>query len=563
MGDQKNITRRNLLVGGAAVGAAATCITPFERLLDVLTKGFIKQAQAEDVGQLGARNYINFIMIGAPMRYTFDSWMRTHPSDPQLEFNPMVTNKFVNSSGRVVGVENATFNYNGVLVPHMFSHSVFKGDGGTRPLTDLLNHMLVIRGYGTGFDGHPFNAAIQQRPIGGVSSVLGLAADYSRKTFEAVEWPARGAFGSFTSMNSKALNSLNGNPLTSLLEGFSPPVADRSKGRSLKERNMAAYDLAQARMKAYAASEFSGAAILRKNLSNATLLMKKGTGNIDSYWDPAVKRYRKVIEDSMRQSGLLGISDFPLFSDGGNMWGVHVAAGNTRLVVSSDFDLRDSIKEVTAPDSLSEGLALAEYVIKEGLVTSLNLQVGDITNLILKNAVDGSTSSHLPIKDMHLTGAFPGVLITTAYYRAFAAGLLELIDQLKSAKVNGVDLWSETVVQLISDFNRSARSDGLGSDHGFDQMVTSVFSGAIQRGPFVVGNIQKQGHNIDYSGTQGIGAPIDDYNQKGRPTPVMAASTVAELLRVPKNPYENIAAPLVHLQGDQLRVLKTAKIVGG
>ncbi|MEK2646012.1 twin-arginine translocation signal domain-containing protein [Bdellovibrio sp. BCCA] len=562
MGDGNKLSRRGFIAGGAVAGAAALVPTPLERLLNVLSSGFIQQAQAEASGNAGARNYINILMAGGPMRYAFDAWMRTNVNDTMLDFNPMVATKFVNSGGRVVGVENATFNYNGVLVPHMFSHSVFNSAGAQRPLTDLLNHMLVIRGFGTGFDGHPFNATAQQAPVGGVSSVLGLAADYSSKTFEAVEWPERGDFGTYTSSKGKALNKVTGNPLYSLLEGFGGPQGGRVKGRSLKDRNRDAYDLAQARLRAYAQSDFNGSTVLAKNLSNASELMKKGTGNLDGYWNPAVARYRAVIENSMRQSGLMGISDVPMISDGGAYWGVHVADGNRRLLVSSDFDLRESVKSMTAPGSLAEGLALAEYVLKENLVTSLNLQMGDPANVILKDAANGAQAVHTAIKDMHETGAIPGLLITTAYYRALAAGLLELIDQLKKVQTNGTNLWSETVVQVISEFNRSARANGTGSDHGFNQMVTSVFSGAIQKGPFVVGNIQKAGHGGGYTGTQGIGAAIDDYNQKGRPTPTMAASTVAALLRVPKNPYENLAAPLVELNNGQLRVLKTAKIVG-
>ncbi|UOF01607.1 hypothetical protein [Bdellovibrio reynosensis] len=558
MGDGNNFTRRGFIATGAIAGAAALVPTPIERLLNVLSSGFISEAQAEASGNVGARNYINILMAGGPMRYTFDHWMRTNSSDPTLDFNPMITNKFVSSGGRVIGVENATFNYNGVLVPHMFSHSVFHRNGGQRPLRDLLNNMLVIRGYGSGFDGHPFNATIQQAPVGGVSSVAGLAADYSTKTFEAVEFPDRGAFGNYSSTKGKALNKVSGPH--ALLEGFGGPQGGRVKGRSLADRNREAFDLAQARLRAYAQSDFAGNVIVGKNLSNAVELMKKGSGNLDSFWGPAVARYKSIIENSMRQQGLVGINDVPLISDQGNLWRVHVTDGNRGLTVSSDFDMRDATKSMTCPGALSEGLAMAEYVLKEGLVTSLNLQVGDLDNITLKE-VGGGVRMFNAVKDMHETGAIPGVLLCTAYYRAIAAGLLELIDQLKATQRNGSDLWSETVVQIISEFDRSGRSNGTGSDHGFNQMVTSVYSGAITNGPFVVGNIQRGGHGGGYTGTQGIGAPIDGYNQKGMPSPTMAASTVAAVLRVPHNPYENLAAPLVQLNGG-LKVLKTAKIVG-
>ncbi|MGZ3770623.1 MAG: twin-arginine translocation signal domain-containing protein [Bdellovibrio sp.] len=562
MGNGNQFTRRGFIAGGAIAGATALVPTPFERFLDALTKGIISNAHAEATGNAGGRNLVNIISAGGPLRYSFDHWMRVNSNDPTLVFNPMVATKFVSSSGRVTGVQYSTFDYHGVQVPHMFSHSVYNSSGSQRPLTDLLNNMLVIRGYGSGFDGHAFNASIQQAPVGGVSSLAGLAADYSRKTFEAVEWPNRGSFGNYFSVKGKALNKLPGStPLNSLLEGFGNPQSGRVLGRNLKERNRDAYDLAQARLVAYAQSDFAGATIVGKNLSNATKLMKKGIGNINDYWKEAVGRYRSVMENSLRQTNLAGISDSSLISDESKLWSVHVTDGNRGLIVSKDTDLRSSITTMDAPGSLSEGLALAEYVLKEGLVTSLNLQASDIQNLSL-TGVGSSSAKYTAIHDMHETGAIASLFLTTTYYRALAAGILELADQLKKTQVNGTDLWSETVVQYISEFDRVARSNGSGSDHGYNQMVTSVYSGAIKNGPFVVGNISKNGVNSTYDGTQGIAAAIDGYNQKSAPTPAMAASTVAALLRVEKNPYQNIAAPLVELSGDTLKVAHTAKIVG-
>ena len=564
MGENK-FSRRDILTGGAIIGGTAlgSMLTqsPVEKILEALSLSIIRKAEAESTGVDGVRNYINIIMAGAPSRYAFDHWLRTNNSDPGLQYNPMVSTKFVNSGGRAAGVINEYFNYRGLLVPHMFSHNVYNSAGAQRPLTDLLNHMLVIRGYGTGFDGHPFNATAQQAPVGGVASVGGMAADESKKTFEAVQWPDRGDFGSFASLNGKALNKLSGSPLTNLMEGFGGPQGGRVAARSLKERNIAAYELAQARLNAYAKSDAAGASIVAKNLGNAAALMKKGIADVDGFWAPAVARYKSVIEASLRQSGLPGISDLALISTQDVTWKLHVGAGNFGLVLSADYDLRSCLPTIQAPYALAEGLALAEYTLKKGLVTSLDLQAGEMTGVVLKQAGTGVVGSYNVIHDMHESGAAAGMFYATTYYRGLSAGLLELIDQLKATTINGKSVWSETVVQLISDFGRSARSDGSGSDHGFNQMVTSVFSGAFANGPFVVGNITQAGHGGNYSGTQGIGAPISGYNQSGRPTPVAATSTVAALLRLPKNHYENLAAPLVRLNGDQLVAVYPGKIV--
>jgi|GEM_PF-1257538 Protein of unknown function (DUF1501). len=563
MSKKTNQSRRDFLSNASLMGASAMVPAPFERLLDLMTRGFISKAQADAAGATTSRNYIGILMAGAPSRYVFDHWMRTNASDPQMQFNPMVATKYINSGGVAGGLEYSTFNYKNVLVPHMFSHSVFKGDGSKRPLTDYLNNMLVIRGFASGLDGHQFNANLQQSPVGGTSSLTGLAADYSQKTFEAIQWPDRGSYRSYTSSKSKALNIVSGGqPIHNLLAGFGNPSPGLEAARNLKNRQRAAFDLAQDRLKTYIKSDSLGASNLGLNLSNASTLMKKGVGSLDSYWGPAFARYKYVIEASMRESGLAGISDMALISAQNAQWNVHVASGNRGLTLSSGADLRTSIASMVAADFLAEGLALAEYVLKENLVSSIDLMAGNFNNLALLEAGTGALAIHTMITDMHETGCFPSVILNTAYYRGLTAGLLELADQLKKTTVNGTDVWSNTVVQVLSDFGRSARSAGSGSDHGFNQLVTSVFSGAVQNGPFVVGNIRVSGNDpAVYAGTQGVAQAIDGYNQSGQPTPVMAASTVAELLNVTKNPYENLAAPLVDLNGSTLTVKHAAKLV--
>jgi len=226
-------------------------------------------------------------------------------------------------------------------------------------------------------------------------------------------------------------------------------------------------------------------------------------------------------------------------------------------IASKDFDFRNSITTLNPITNLAEAFALTEYILKEGLGTSIEVASTDMQGLTMMAAGTSNQQSIAAISDMHETGAMASLLICTAYFRGLSAAILELSRQLGESK------WSETVLQVMSDFGRIARTNASGADHGYNQMVTSVFSGAIQQGPFVVGNVLRQGANGDYAGSQGLAASIDGYNQKGAPTPVMAASTVAALLNLHKNPYENVAAPLVQLQNGQLKVLYPAKMKDG
>ena len=145
------------------------------------------------------------------------------------------------------------------------------------------------------------------------------------------------------------------------------------------------------------------------------------------------------------------------------------------------------------------------------------------------------------------------------YYRGITAGVLELIEQLKKTKIANKDIWSNTVIQFTSEFGRSARNNGSGSDHGFNQMISSVLSGEVLNGPHVVGNVLTS----PTLGTQGIGAPIENYNQKGLPNPVMMASTLAAVLKISPNPFANVAAPLCEFENGVLKVKYPGKLIVG
>lgn len=68
----------------------------------------------------------------------------------------------------------------------------------------------------------------------------------------------------------------------------------------------------------------------------------------------------------------------------------------------------------------------------------------------------------------------------------------------------------------------------------------------------MVGNVYQNGAPSQYSGSQGIAAPINGYNQTGAPDPKMMASTVSQLLNVPSNPWINLAQPVAKLSGSKL-----------
>jgi hypothetical protein len=539
-------------------------VAPIEQFLSLMTRDMIRTAVAEGSGLTQARNYLNIYMPGGPNRYVFDQWLRTSSSDPSLHFNPMTATAF--KAGQGTEGEYRTFLYKGHQVPHLFSQSVRIGSGLV-PISNLLDSMMVIRGFGTGFDGHAFNAMAQLAPLGGADTITALSANESTKTFDAVQWPSRGSSSVFNSTGGKSLNQLSGaNPLNTLTEGFAKLPSSLSKVSDLRRRQKEAFNYAHARLKTFAESESPGAKAMSQNLQKARALMQKGVNGISDYWGPAVTRYQGIICEAVRTTNIPGVSDRQIVrtteSNEGS-FGIQLPEGGK--VISTGFDLRGMIEQASI-QVLAESLALAEYCFSESLATALEVMASHLLNVAAPIDGESGIKMRTHISDMHGTGSVPALILMNAYFRGLSAGLLELIRVLSGKTTDGKNLWSQTVIHLHGDFARSARSNGYGTDHGFSQIVTSAFSGAMTSGPYLVGNI-KQGQPVSngagYLGSQGHGAPIENYLQKGIPNPQVAASTIAELIGASRNPFKNGAPPLAQFENGLWTVKYPSKVIGG
>lgn len=527
------MNRRNFLKQTSSL--LVTSPLAYKMLSSILVNSLIKSSIAEAQGTQTSLNYLNILMAGAPSRFMFDQWLRTSDTEPALNYNGMTGNSFQVSGGLITGVTTNYFNYKGFKLPHLFSQSV-KISSGNKNLSELLNSMLVIRGYGTGIDGHAGNHTLQAAPLGGAPSLSGLVADNSNKIFEAIQVPNRGSYHTFNSLKGKAINILPINdPLSALFEGFSKP--NNMKSHVIKTIHQSAFEEAKLKLRKYSSENSKSSAILHGNLLNAEKLIKKGIDNLSSYWLEALPRYKRIINDAIKTQNIEGINNFTIVSDESNQW--KFQSGANGLIISKNVPMNSAL-DSSSIDLLAEGLAVTEYVLTEDLGQSLEIRCSDLynLNLLIKDATQSQLFSHL--NDMHETGARASVFLLNAYYRGLSAGLLELIDKLKGGKI-----WEKTLIQISSEFGRSPRADLSGSDHGFNSMVTSCFSGSYTEGPYLIGNVINSDQVSYYPGAQGLGAEISGYNQKGRPTPLMAASTIAQLLNVEKNPFSNLAAPLI------------------
>src|SRR5581483_7620124 len=144
-----SMDRRELLSFGSRLFLSRFAVP---QLLAWTATGLARQAYAQ---QSSAWNYVNLHCGGGPNRWTFDQVMRIGMSDPMIA-TPLVSTAF---SGGAPTYQ--TFNVGGYQVPHLWSLNVARGDGGARPMQDLLANMAILRGWTTGVDGHSTNTARQ------------------------------------------------------------------------------------------------------------------------------------------------------------------------------------------------------------------------------------------------------------------------------------------------------------------------------------------------------------------------------------------------------------------
>lgn len=554
------MNRRNLLQG---LGASLLGTQLLNNLIYQIAAGFVQQAQAEELSSSGDSRYLVSLWVGGgPMRYTFDQWIKTRSTE-SISNNLYVNTAFKSSGGVAKELDYRTFNYNGMLVPHMFSTNVFDGKGTSRPVRDILDNMLVVRGFGTSFDGHDTNSLLVKTPVAGLPTMDGVLADANSKLFSAV------TNAEFNSVAGKAATRFGGNYLKDLFRSFERSPANQTS-LNLKEKYARSYEVGLNSIKTYARSGRLGSKVLSQNLQNISDRMKKGLSELDGYWNPALTRYSNAVGKTVTQIGVPGVSDVPIVR---GQWGMdenlfllfgvpNDGIGTQRnYMPASDWDMREMVQTMNM-GNLAEQFAMAEYLIAGDYTPSVSLSVANFNNISLKTSPTSTgpqteitannfynTKNTLAFGHTDMdgyTGSVTSTLLTHNFYSSILAGILELRDQLAQTKRNGqsVDLWKETGVQISSEFCRNAAAQGFGSGHGYQQMTSSLISGAIQKGPYLVGNILK---NNPGEGTNGRMAAVGkNYLVKTPPSPATMNATIASVLRVPTNPWQNSAPSLIN-----------------
>jgi hypothetical protein len=527
MSNKKYWNRREFL---EALNKAGVCVTLWEPLcilFGTLFDGMVSKAQAAESG-LPPRKLLFIYMFGGPPRWAFD-----YTADP------------LNSGKTNIGSLWNTFNSNGSVgyrlipitsggktyhLPPLWGHQIPRPGGGFTPMSELLKHMLVVRGLYMPPGEHELDNFLL-RPVSTSLSLDGMVADHSKAPTPAISLDGNQTFASGTGKSifkpSLSQTTATDTPLHRVApnyksQGDALPTAFVSRRDALELGIQSVLDS----LSKYAASSRPGAQVLYEDRKNAENTLRSSVGDLTAVWNTLYTKYSTLLTRCNGEVNRLIPVAIP-------------KDRSTRIgeMHPNNADLRTSIVPTTGIRNFARNLALTEFLFTRNLCSSITTYAGGLGGIEARgytlytkggeNTVASSSATGIRNwesgGDEHFTGAKASVLYNTMMYYHFATGFYELIESLKRANT-----FQDTVIQLASEMGRRPRDDLTGSEHAVQANLLTLFSGAIQE-PLIVGNVQ-----IDtrYQ-TRGVGEKV---NLNGTSTLLNwehAISTTAKLLRVP------------------------------
>jgi hypothetical protein len=574
--------RRDLL---RAMGSGLALFTPVEMLAQTMINGMFAKAAAA-AGGARPRNYLVVNMYGAPARWGFDNPLRVNPGEALLP-GAMVGTRFSDAEVGANGqpkLAYATHDVNGLQMPHLWSFDVPRARGGTRPMSDLMRNMLILRGFDMGLDGHSINNTRIITPVPGGACLNGLVADGSDALMPAISigtTPGQSAYYAPRGTGLIDIPFADENYLDFLMAPFYGLEADFFRDEAHVD---ATVGRALGALRTFSNQANPAADALYRDQQNAENLLRGGIDGFGEVYRDLVAKYDDLVARSVQNTNLPGLTDKPIpglmlpFTVPGDV-SVDLAIGKYRSegVYLGNADLRTLFNQATVR-YLAQQFALAEYVLLRGLSASLIIAPGPIANLNFENAVkrtevvrtmttplesrfDLTPGAKLTTStdirnalsgDPHFTGSYLSLLGTSLYFRAMGSCLTELIDQIRATTISNRSVFDETVIHLAAEFDRSPRPDGSGSDHGWRGNTASIFCGAIDQ-PMILGNIYNVGDPYRDTGSQeeigtwGAAAPVRGLKKRAMNLGNVLSS-LAMLTRV-ASPTPN-ERPVIRVSGD-------------
>lgn len=558
-------SRRDFMKHGLISVSAFAHFPPMTRVVEMMIKDIISQnSHAEESADLF---YMPVFLFGAPARWVFDHFLACSNAEMgRFIGNPMVATTLTNQGQ---STSYTTIDYKGVRVPPLWDY-VVPTKGGAK-LSSLLDHLLVFRGYGSGVDGHINNSALQLSPISSSGSISGVVGDSSQTLFRAIQ-SSRASYTGFHSPKGYGLTVINYNANENLVLTLLKAFRKKSENQNLddfRKNYKAFYDNAKGALKVLSQTLFGTGDSLIQDHVKAMKKIESATEDLNSVWNSLFTKYQLLLLAAYKDKSS-GISASPVIvsSDPGseiNPWAVG-GVNNETIYPQIGLDLRTTVNNINI-DQIAAEFALAEYVATRRLSRVFEMSLFGPPNIVVptNRTLEAGTLVNTELRtfsfvfDQHTTGSISTAFYNSLFFRSLGVGLFELVSVLKAS-----NLFNKSFLQIVTEFGRTPRNSQGGSDHGFDAMISSVFTGLNNSKPIVVGNILRQGgRNLpsNITGTFGQKAPTRVGSDNLELTPASVASTLATIMNLPHNPWKNVANPLITLNSGSLSVNSSGDLV--
>lgn len=483
-----------------------------------------QMASAQTIGSF--KKFLNCHLFLAPPRWMFDLMLNPTGNASKFLSNPMVSN-FYTSSISGGSYDNAIYklvDYNGtgMHVPYLLGQNVHLAGGTTTKAWNLLNNMMQIRGINVIDAGHVGAFGLHQAGVIGQPTILSVLADRATRDSSNIaknliraimidpSYPRYKSKEGSTAFRyvtkSPTLATPTSNNLTELFASMAPLNQVPGVTPAFLNTNAALKTKITAAMNALdPSSDYYYQQVLESSGSALKLLTDQSVetfSHLTQEWEPLYNKYLSAIQGTMGAT-YLGINDRRIgvmpTTDAVRRRYQFNTEGRYYLPLdgSGAVDLREMFKSVTVMQ-LAAQFAVVEFLMTRDICPSIQL---------MPSPFFGVAGAMMQF-DQHRTGYMPGIYQNSMYFLSFTACMLELI---KALKADGS--FNDTLIYMASEFNRSARVTGSGSDHAFGGGHVNLISGRISQFK-LVGNILKDSAGVgsafdaSYKGTWGHGAPI-------------------------------------------------------
>lgn len=526
---ESHITRRQFLQALGAGGIFCLGINPVSIIASLLTQ---KQSLS-GVAWAGVNTDKRFIFLqtpGAPARWMFDLFLNPDNSTDVINNAHMATQfKGLGSTyDDTVPYFDSLVNVNGTYVPPLWMAQIPACDSNgqattTGTLSTLLPNLIHFRGANTNNSDHNFSSRLHMMPPSATMSISALTAGVNGVPLPAVNMTT----SQFVFASNEPISAINipngGNLITTLLRPFAVPtdgsqnfrdsLVDPATRLNIRSATLALGEDVKAGMPEIAIAESAR--------SSAFELISRPFPDFTATWTALTAKYNKLVSDAIT-ARIPGVSDKPIGTTG-----FRGASYKHATIDVTHPDLRSMINLSSSPPTnfgnLASRFALLEFILLNDLSRSISLSVDQLFDI----TTGPSRSAVSWMIDEHGSGSMVSLYLNTMYFCGVGACLLELV---RTLKVN--NLWDKCVIDFSGEFNRLPRNDRSGSDHNFRGASSIVLSGAINQGPFVIGNIYNNDANPINVGTHGRGAPNPTIGNAPLSVAHVAAS-LATILEVP------------------------------